>query len=205
MMTTDYTLTEDGAMIDPETGEIVAYVESPAQDPREEVVDWVLERRARAEARRIGLEAERDALIDGIRARFESQIREQSRRVEWLDRQYGHVLQEYAARALEGGKSKSLKRAFGTIGFRASRPKLVIDDHAAAGIALAQDGHPEAVEVKLPLGEADPDLRSRLMAAIVYGTASARVLSSLVPDGVEVEGLHRESHDHPLGAFYVSH
>lgn len=140
-------LTEDGFIVDPVSGEIAGLSEiSPNEDLKSQTEKY-LERRARVNARAEGLRREMDVLIAGVRERFETMIREQESRIKWLDHVFGPGAQAFAAERLSGGKAKSLKLPWGTIGFRAKPERFAVLQPDAA-LEWAKANLPGAVQVK---------------------------------------------------------
>lgn len=65
-----------------------------------------------------------------IKAWYKSAMQEVERKREFFENRFGGELEAYAAQALAESKSKSLKLPNGSIGFRSSKPGLVIVDEA---------------------------------------------------------------------------
>lgn len=170
----------DGALVNELTGEVLGYAGSPFCPPPMTIpegvelseaelaalkaerdaqlnaaVTWATERRARAEAAMKAKTFERDMLIAGINERFEGQIKEQKRRIDWIDNCYGPAMKEFAKNQLEGGKQKSVKLPWATLGFRATKGKLEVTDAPLAAWSLLQTDEKlaKAVEVTISLGD----------------------------------------------------
>lgn len=167
----------DGALINTETGEVVGYAGSPfilpPLDPaltaslsREEVMKrkaereeqlkaavlWATERRANAEAKLAGVTTEKNLLIAGVNERFETMIAEQNRKLKWIDDTYGPAMREFAKSQLEGGKSKSVKLPWATLGYRASKGALEVTDAKTAAFTLIEADATSAVQFTIDLG-----------------------------------------------------
>lgn len=165
----------DGALVNAMTGEIIGYAGAPFTLPdgpsdltpqeidalRREAVLWATERRARAEATMKAKTFERDTLIAGVQERFEGQINEQKRRIEWIDATYGNAMKEFATEQLIGAKSKSVKLPWATLGFRASKGAVEVTDPGTAAYTLIGEEAYGAVRLTIDLGalcdEADKD------------------------------------------------
>lgn len=248
----------DGALVNELTGEVLGYAGSPFCPPPMTIpegvelseaelaalkaerdaqlnaaVTWATERRARAEAAMKAKTFERDMLIAGINERFEGQIKEQKRRIDWIDNCYGPAMKEFAKNQLEGGKQKSVKLPWATLGFRATKGKLEVTDAPLAAWTLLQQNGPErqydkAITVKINLGElSESDFEAFdsvfTMLHFVFMSAlddAGELKSVSVPNGMEfsivashvpdelpegVKGLERKKSDEPLGEFYVKH
>lgn len=156
-----FIITDDGAIVDPETGEVLGYQNAPliSDDPvpddadpallkrqAKELVEFYVERRARANARKTGLEAEMNLLIAGIQERFETMVKEQERKIAFLDGYYGDVASKYTEEeigelaAKVKNAPKSIKLNYATLGFRASKGKTEITDHERAAYTLIEAG-----------------------------------------------------------------
>lgn len=167
-------VTDDGYRVDPETGEVLGF---DSETPTDFIpfMDFVLQRRAQAEARAAGLTAEMNLLVAGIKERFETRIAEQTRKVEWLDAQHGPAIQKWAHEQIEGGKAKSVKTAWATLGFRASREKMEVLDPQVA-LDWAKDNCPEAVRIeeKLLVSAIPDDLKTGELSGLEYHPAGER-------------------------------
>ena len=169
---------EDGAMLNLATGEIVGYQDAPplreeftivpaeeetlqATRDREtaqkaldllvkEEATWAVERHAFANARKIGIEAEMNLLIAGIKERYETMVKEQEHKLSYLERTYGPVMEQYAKAELVGKKEKSIKLPYGTIGYRSSAGSTEVSDPKRAAFTLLQQT-PKAVKVSIDL------------------------------------------------------
>jgi hypothetical protein len=206
--------------IDPETGEILAW-ETPAdiQEDKDKLVEWALQKRAEASAKATGLEAEMTALIEGIKGRMQPQINAQKRRVEWLDKAYEPLFKEYARERIAGTSKKSVSTAWGTVGFRASKGKVVIEDEVAAARTLIDDDFCSPVRIKVDLGELTAtgeveafQLVKALREVLAHESTaeglkamsgvSVDILKSELPDG-PISGVRVDLPEDPEGTFYV--
>ncbi len=107
--------------------------------------EWVLGKMQEAEARLVGIEAERAELIAATNANFDRLATVHKRRSEYLDYRFGSQLQDFAAEQLRGKKVKSLATRFGVLGFRLQPSSINILDKAAA-IEWARSHMPSAIE-----------------------------------------------------------
>lgn len=206
--------------IDSETGEILSW-ETPAdiQEDKDKLVEWALQKRAEASAKAAGLEAEMTALIEGIKGRMQPQINAQKRRVEWLDKAYEPLFKEYARERIAGTSKKSVSTAWGTVGFRASKGKVVIDDAVAVARTLIDEDFCSPVRIKVDLGEltATGDVEAfQLVKALrevlahesteqglkAMNGVSVDILKSELPEGA-ISGVRVELPEDPEGTFYV--
>lgn len=121
-----WTATLDGYLVS-EEGEIVGQTQAVPDEPRS-LAEWFMKRRAQALARQIGLEAERDVLMNGIAERYGVQVNEQTRRIDFLDRVYRPAAEQLARDLLRGQKAKNVKFSFGTIQFRKRRDRAEVTD-----------------------------------------------------------------------------
>lgn len=88
---------------------------------------------------------EAQAHVESLRARREELARPYVRRQQWLD-QYLPYLQEYAAATLAGQKSRSLKLAYGDIGFRRTPERVEVSDEEMF-ISWALKNDPNALKM----------------------------------------------------------
>lgn len=222
----------DGAIIDIETGEVLGYKDAAdSKGDVEDIIKWATERRANADAKRAGLIAEQNLLLAGIKERFESMIAEQTRKIEWIDKQYKETMEKYATEKVIGGKPKSVKLPFATLGFRSSKGAVEVTDAPTAACTLIRAGHGDAVEFTINYAEllSNSDngafganlllkaiqecfyveLNEKLELVQVHIPSSMRpsIKASLVPStiGEEIKGVRRNSPANPLGDFYVKH
>lgn len=169
-----FIITEDGAIVDPVSGEILGYQDAPliSDDPvpadadpevlkreTEEIVSFYIERRARAVAREAGLKTEMELLVSGIRERYETMIKEQERKVAFLDSYYEGVASKYAEEqigelaAKVKNAPKSIKLSYATLGFRSSKGKTEIEDHGLAAYTLAKAGVDEPLRFTIDVAD----------------------------------------------------
>lgn len=203
---------EDGAVVNLETGEVYGYEGQPFVLPplddvaratmtKEEILQatqeresqlraavlWATERRAKAEAKKKGLEAEMEALVKGIQSRFGALIKEQANKLAWLDAQYRPAMMEFTASELVGSKSKSVKLPWATLAFRATKGKLEVVDAPMAAYSLLEEGLEEAVTVTLTLGElkklADEDSLADVLLESAREALKAKFLPPLEEGG----------------------
>jgi hypothetical protein len=228
-----FIITDDGAIVDPESGEILGYQDAPliSDDPvpddvdpavvkrhEKELVEFYLERRARANARKTGLESEMNLLIAGIQERFETMVKEQERKIAFLDGYYGDVASKYTEAeigelaAKVKNAPKSIKLAYGTMGFRASKGKTDISDHERAAYTLIEAGVDTPLRFTIDVADLkengnekearyvletlkdlidpefqledieDPDSREVLKGVKVFPGVKVQVMAGLLPD-----------------------
>jgi phage host-nuclease inhibitor protein Gam len=219
------TTTDDGYLVDESTGEIVGMAEpiDEAAD-RKALVEAYLERRARAEAKRKALQHEMNLLIAGICERFETQIREQERKVVWLDGRFRDQARQFAMEELaySGKAGKSLKTAWGTLSFRKSRESTKVLDpvKAFAFLALSDDpdmpGCWQALKLEFDLGQisdqAEQAQLTVLADALLTGpnadAVKPSVLVSRIPEEIKASLPEDAFEHHPSGAeqiFEINH
>lgn len=112
---------------DTETGEVLGVVDAPddATDIND-TVEWIGARRAYAVAKAQGLTAERDVLLAKINEQYNPKIKRLERFADWMVLTYYNRLKEFAARALTGQKTKTLKIAMLTMKFGKTRASTQI-------------------------------------------------------------------------------
>jgi len=134
---------ENGLLIVLETGEIIGTVH-----PHEfhvdslEAAEWVLERVAGREGNILALKARKQAVV----ANFDAMIADEERKLAGLHWRFDGELFAWAGSVIEGQKVRSLKTAFGVIGFRATKGTHKILDQIAA-VAWAKRVEPSIVKV----------------------------------------------------------
>ena len=142
----------DDYLIDTNTGEIVETwhgVQNPTAEPFRVdslvAAEWVLDRMARREAALVALDKRRLAIIHNLDALANTE----QRALDGLHRRFDAELEAFARAELEraGGRTKTLRTAFGSISFRIVKASRRIVDMAAA-VAWAKRWTPQAVRVK---------------------------------------------------------
>ena len=135
----------DDYLIDLETGEIIATREPAFRVYSIGSAEWVLDRIGRREAAIGALRARREAIINNL----EAMIKAEQRRLDGLHYRFDGELESFARAELErtGGRTKTLRTAFGSVSFRIVKASRKIVDMTAA-VAWAKDWMPEIVRVK---------------------------------------------------------
>ena len=136
----------DDVLIDTDTGEILQTRHpTPFVVDSIETAEWVLDRMARREAALVALEARKQALFFN----FEALINTELRALDGLHRRFDAELETFAREKLaaDGGRTKTIRTAFGSIRFRIVRASRKIGDMAAA-VAWAKHWMPEVVRTK---------------------------------------------------------
>lgn len=106
----------------------------------------ILSRMAREE-REIRLIDEQEAdELERVRLRAAELREAHKKRLGFLDGRYSNLLKDFAAREIEGGKTRSVKLLSGRLGFRQNPSSMKIIDPAAA-LAWAKENLPNAVKV----------------------------------------------------------
>ena len=151
----DFTL----AITDTETGEIVSIEDAPEQNTEiSQIVNWVGNRRAGANAKLQGLQAEKAEWIDKVNRQYDARIKHLERFVQYLDTNYTSMLRDYAKTALEGKNTKTLKIAFLELSFGTTRARVDIIDNDKAVEFCERRRLLEAIKVvKSVLKSAIPD------------------------------------------------
>jgi hypothetical protein len=127
----------------------------------EEIINWVGGRRAFAQAKASGLIVERDALLKRINDQYNPQINYYTRFADWTITRYFNQLREFAARALVGKKSKTLKFNLLVMKFSSTRAKTeILEGQEDAALAYVKELCPDAVAVKESI------LKTELKAAV---------------------------------------
>ena len=140
----------DGELWDDETGEYAGPVSGwiTGNESPEDLALLVMRKRMDIEA---AIDAE-TAKMHTILANCTAIIGKQSRRLDWLQRQYDAQLQDYAMSQLPRKADGSLKAKtwtcpYGTVAFRTLLPKVaVVDDDVA--LAWARKNCPAAIKIK---------------------------------------------------------
>lgn len=128
--------------IDPETGEIldVTTPQDGFQVTDRASAEWVLEKMAEAEA---AAQAHK-ARLEAVKANIESQIKDEERKLAFLDFKFGHQLRLFAEQELDGKKSKTLKLDNGKLSLRTVPAKWEWNQDAL--LPWAKKYAPEAIK-----------------------------------------------------------
>lgn len=152
----------DGLWTDPDTGEVLEIDRKPDfQIVDDESAEWVLERFMNAELDKARIQAKRKALIENL----DKQEADADRRIAGLHWRFGSDLEHYAATALEGQKTKTLKLAYGSLSFRSVKGGLRVNDKSAA-LVWAKGFCPEAIKTteEFQISLLPDDKRAELVA-----------------------------------------
>lgn len=112
------------------------------------------------------------AELTTLKEQTAAMIRSAEAKVKGLDYFFGEAAARITAAKIAGGKSKSLKTPFGTVGFRAHKPLPVVLDEAAAIAALRKLNQPQCLATRTTI----------VKAALNDYVAS----TGEVPDGVDI-------------------
>ncbi len=115
----------------------------------ESKANWVLKQMAEAQARIDATQAMIAEEIAAINKRGEEILKPYQGRVEFFQTAFGTQLADWAKQQLDGRKEKSIKLLHGTIGFRKSADKLIIDDESKAIEWALENGYPGAVKYNI--------------------------------------------------------
>lgn len=144
---------DDGYLIDASTGEVVGE-SAPHDDGRyrllsdgtrcltDEAAEATLERWQAEAAKLAGLKARRAAII----ANLDAMEKVVQRRLDWLEASNLSDLDAWCRHRTAGGKSRSVRTPYGTVGLRKLPARVEITDQEAA-IAWAEANDPERVVV----------------------------------------------------------
>jgi hypothetical protein len=143
-ITTDTITTHDGYIVDPETGEVLGHTEASERFAVTDIesAEWVLSKMQEAQA---DVLAQR-CRLDAIQSQMQAMIEDKARRCSYLEARFGHELEAFAARELEGGKSKTLKTPFGSLSFR-TVPGSIRVVNVELAVVWAETFEPKAVKV----------------------------------------------------------
>lgn len=143
------TIVIDGFTCDAETGEILGHADIKEQFiPRTpEEVEWVLSKIGKAESALAAVDGHPDVIwAKAILANAEAQRREQAKKLDWLHKRFEADLHQFAAKVLEGQKSRTYKTPVGSISLRTVKGGLRVADPEAA-VHWAKGYCPTAVKV----------------------------------------------------------
>lgn len=128
-----------GYYVDDESGEVVGHEDIVIRDGSDadlpthqydyivndiSTAEWVLGKMAEAEAQVMAIDARRAA----INANLDAQTKPYDARITWLHRRFADELERFAAKELEGQKSRTLTTAFGKLGFRRTSGSIKVTD-----------------------------------------------------------------------------
>jgi phage host-nuclease inhibitor protein Gam len=112
------------------------------------------------------------AELTTLKDQMAAMVKSAEAKVKALDYFFGESAARITAAKLDGGKSKSLKTPFGTVGFRTHKPLPVVLDEAAAIAALRKLNQPQCLATRTSI----------VKAALNDYVAS----TGEVPDGVDI-------------------
>jgi phage host-nuclease inhibitor protein Gam len=143
LITDDFTL----ATINTETGEILGIEDAPDEDlDIIDIIDWVGMRRMKANAKLQGLRTEKAEWSAKLDKQFDPQIRHLERFVKYLDEFYTPMMRDYAKKALDGKKTKTLKVSFLELSFGTTRARVDIVDNDKAVAFCKKNKLAEAIK-----------------------------------------------------------
>lgn len=178
---------QDGLIIDRETGDVVGEVgEIPLDANIEEQLEFYGQACTETEARLAALQTEFNTIVQSLEHRFGPQMREQERRLAWLDFTFAERAQQYGKEkvALQK-KAKSVKLKWLTLGFESEREKLEVLDHDEAFKYAVKENLLETVKVTFDLSKtASPGSRMKLAAEAYSWLRTAKPDE---PKGVKIE------------------
>lgn len=144
-----YIVNEDGEIVGDSIFAVRAS-ETPLNGNSEEVKDIlekVLERRAKANAEIIGIRAQTQALMDNLNEQMDRRIRQEQRKIDYLDYAYNKMMESYLEE--NRGKQKSVSLTWGKIGKRSSTKTVIADETEC--MAWAMKNYPQAIKTEKKL------------------------------------------------------
>lgn len=176
---------EDEWVVDPDTGEVVGSLlelrGEADQGPDQEWCDDMVRRRANAAARLVGLEAQMNMLITGVKDRFEPKLKAERRKLEWLDKGPIRLVIEFALAKVtaKGFKGKSFDFNFGRASFKKSGGKVeIVDQERAVQFCLSHS--PKAVKVAIDLNTVPEEVMPKAIELVT-------LLQNLAPECIAME------------------
>jgi len=179
------TFTQEGYIVNAE-GEILGIADLPKpafEVTDEESAEWVLSKIADAEAEVLKLQA----MLSSVAERLQSRMKDQQKRIEWLNARYGADIAEVAKANLPKGK-KTWKGVNGQVAFRTTNPRLDIpkeNTEKALGW-LKDNGITQAIKVTESILKSEiPDDKT----ALLMEDAELRQIAGfeLIPAGESVK------------------
>jgi hypothetical protein len=179
------TFTQEGYIVNAE-GEILGIADLPKpafEVTDEESAEWVLSKIADAEAEVLKLQV----MLNSVAERLQSRMKDQHRRIEWLNARYGADIAEVAKANLPKGK-KTWKGVNGQVAFRTTNPRLDIpkeNTEKALGW-LKDNGITQAIKVTESILKSEiPDDKT----ALLMEDAELRQIAGfeLIPAGESVK------------------
>jgi len=141
---TQQTIEQDGFIIDVETGEVLGLAKPEFHVTDASSADWVLEKMLDAKA---SITRE-NIKLKSITENIESKKRDYQRRIDYLEFRFGAELEAFAAKELEGAKTKTWKGDYGQLKFRTVNGGVRVKDADEALAAAKQLGWVDAIKVK---------------------------------------------------------
>lgn len=97
------------------------------------------------------------AELTSLKDQMDAMVRSAESRVKTLDHFYSEFAARVVAAKIKGSVARSIKTPFGTLGFRASKPRSVVGDEAAAIEALTKLGQAQCVRRTPSIDKAELD------------------------------------------------
>lgn len=179
------TFVQEGFIVNAE-GEILGIADLPKpafEVTDEESAEWVLSKIADAEAEVLKLQA----MLNSVAERLQSRMKDQQKRIEWLNARYGADIAEVAKANLPKEK-KTWKGVNGQVAFRTTNPRLDIpkeNTEKALGW-LKDNGITQAIKVTESILKSEiPDDKT----ALLMEDAELRTIAGfeLIPAGESVK------------------
>ena len=150
-MTNTIIETEDGYLIDTETGEVVGLSEETGKQDPFRVCDmasaeWVLSKMQACDAEITALQLR----LEAIQKQLGQMIVEKERRRQFLTFRFHDELEAFARQTLSGAKTKSLRTPYGTMHFRHVNARIAVrEGQEPAAIAYLETNLPDLEAVKV--------------------------------------------------------
>ena len=147
-MTTDAKtiITDDGFIINPETGEILGNDNAPevfkVQD--QESLEWVMKKMQFAEFELKAAQDRKAAIVSNL----DKDIKDRCNRVAWLNMRFSREIEDYVGKSIDGSPKRSVRTPYGTAGFRLSAGKVSIKEgREEDALTWCLNHAPDAVKV----------------------------------------------------------
>ena len=135
-------------LINTQTGEVVGMAETPPDGLDDvKLAEYIGEKRAWHKGRVAGLEAEKQAWIDTINARFDTRIKRHKDSLKWYEATYHDFLFKLAKKLIGDGKKRSAAVGLLLLKLTKTRSSMEILDQPKAIGWLREAGLAEAVKV----------------------------------------------------------
>jgi len=140
---TQQTIEQDGFIIDAETGEILGLAKAEFHVTDASSADWVLEKMLDAKASITREDIKLKAITDNI----EAKKKDFQRKLEYLEFRFASELQVFAAKEVEGQKTKTWKGDYGQLKFRTVKGGVRVADADKALASACMNGWVHAIKV----------------------------------------------------------